>query len=50
MKNLLKDSKAYYEDNDYYEIFSISEDYLNKVNEYLDNRTKDYNDWIFCIR
>ena len=35
MKNLLKDSKAYYEDNDYYEIFSIAEDYENKVANYL---------------
>lgn len=41
MKNLLKDSKAYYEDNDYYEIFSISEDYLNKVTDYLDNISKN---------
>ena len=37
MKNLLKDSKAYYEDNDYYEIFSISEDSENKVADYLKN-------------
>ena len=35
MKNLLKDSKAYYEDNDYYEIFSKSEDSENKVADYL---------------
>lgn len=34
-KNLLKDSKAYYEDNDYYEIFSIAEDGENKVGAYL---------------
>lgn len=34
-KNLLKDSKAYYEDNDYYEIFSIAEDGENKVANYL---------------
>ena len=37
MKNLLKDSKAYYEDNDYYEIFSIAEDSENKVADYLKN-------------
>lgn len=35
-KNLLKDSKAYYEDNDYYEIFSIAEDGENKVANYLE--------------
>ena len=34
-KNLLKDSKAYYEDNDYYELFSIAEDGENKVADYL---------------
>ena len=34
-KNLLKDSKAYYEDNDYYELFSIAEDGENKVANYL---------------
>ena len=37
MKNLLKDSKAYYDDNDYYEIFSIAEDSENKVANYLKN-------------
>lgn len=36
-KNLLKDSKAYYENNDYYEIFSIAEDGENKVANYLKN-------------
>jgi len=40
-KNLLKDSKAYYEDNDYYEIFSIAEDGENKVSNYLKNICKD---------
>lgn len=40
MKNLLKDSKAYYEDNDYYEIFSIAEDAENKVANYLNNISK----------
>ena len=35
MKNLMKDSKAYYEDNDYYEMFSIAEDYEHKVADYL---------------
>ncbi len=40
-KNLLKDSKAYYEDNDYYEIFSISEDGENKVREYLQELSKN---------
>lgn len=34
-KNLLKDSKAYHEDNDYYELFSIAEDGENKVADYL---------------
>ena len=34
-KNLLKNSKAYYEDNDYYELFSIAEDGENKVADYL---------------
>lgn len=41
MKNLLKDSKAYYEDNDYYEIFSQAEDYENKVADYLKEISKD---------
>lgn len=40
MKNLLKDSKAYYEDNDYYEIFSVAEDAEHKVTEYLNNISK----------
>ena len=40
MKNLLKDSKAYYEDNDYYEIFSVAEDAEHKVAEYLNNISK----------
>lgn len=40
-KNLLKNSKAYYEDNDYYEIFSASEDYEKKVSNYLKNISKD---------
>lgn len=35
MKNLLKDSKAYYDDNDFYEIFSTAEDGENKVAQYL---------------
>ena len=41
MKNLLKDSKAYYENNDYYEIFSIAEDSENKVSSYLESVSKD---------
>ena len=41
MKNLLKDSKAYYEDNDYYEIFSQAEDAENKVAYYLNNISKN---------
>lgn len=41
IKNLLKDSKAYYEDNDYYEIFSIAEDGENKVGAYLEEICKD---------
>lgn len=36
-KNLLKNSKAYYEDNDYYEIFSAAEDGENKVEKYLNS-------------
>lgn len=40
-KNLLKDSKAYYENNDYYEIFSIAEDGENKVGSYLEDICKD---------
>ena len=35
VKNLLKNSKAYYDDNEYYEIFSIAEDGENKVSNYL---------------
>ncbi len=41
MKNLLKDSKAYYENNDYYEIFSQAEDYESKVAEYLNSISKN---------
>lgn len=41
MKNLLKDSKAYYQDNDYYEIFSQAEDYENKVRDYIKSLIKD---------
>lgn len=41
MKNLLKDSKAYYDDNDFYEIFSIAEDGENKIANYLKNLCKD---------
>ena len=37
MKNLLKNSKAYYENNDFYEIFSQAEDGENKVADYLKN-------------
>ncbi len=40
-KNLLKDSKSYYEDNDYYEIFSTAEDGENKVGAYLEEICKD---------
>ena len=40
-KNLLKGSKAYYENNDYYEIFSIAEDGENKVGSYLEDICKD---------
>lgn len=40
-KNLLKESKAYYENNDYYEIFSIAEDGENKVSGYLKEIAKD---------
>ena len=41
-KNLLKDSKAYYEDNNYYEIFSIAEDGENEQ-EYKGNHHKIHN-------
>lgn len=41
VKNLLKDSKAYYENNDYYETFSIAEDGENKVANYLKGICKD---------
>jgi ubiquinone/menaquinone biosynthesis C-methylase UbiE len=42
-KNLLKDSNAYYEDNDYYELFSIAEDGENKVTNYLEKISKNKN-------
>lgn len=35
MGNLLKNSDAYYNDNDYYEIFSLAEDAEGKVTSYL---------------
>ena len=41
MKNLSKESKAYYDDNDFYEIFSIAEDGENKVSNYLKSISKD---------
>ena len=41
MKNLLKNSKAYYENNDYYEMFSIAEDSKNEVDNYLDSISKN---------
>lgn len=40
-KNLLQDSSAYYENNDYYEIFSKAEDGEEKVANYLKNEAKD---------
>lgn len=40
-KNLLKDSSAYYENNDYYEIFSKAEDGEGKVANYLKRIAKD---------
>lgn len=40
-KNLLKNSNAYYKDNDFYEIFSIAEDGEQKVQEYLKELSKD---------
>ncbi len=40
-KNLLKDSSAYYENNDYYEIFSKAEDGESKVVNYLSKIAKD---------
>lgn len=39
-KNLLQDSSAYYENNDYYEIFSKAEDGEEKVANYLKNEAK----------
>ena len=41
IKNLLKDSKAYYENNDYYEIFSKAEDGEGKVTAYLKEQAKE---------
>jgi ubiquinone/menaquinone biosynthesis C-methylase UbiE len=41
MKNLLKESKAYYENNYYYELFSIAEDSLNLVSNYLNLISKE---------
>lgn len=41
MNNLLKNSKAYYKDNNYYEIFSIAEDSKNEVSNYLTTISKD---------
>lgn len=35
IKNLSKESKAYYQDNDYYEIFSRAEDATKEVEQYL---------------
>ncbi|MDE5888483.1 MAG: class I SAM-dependent methyltransferase, partial [Bacilli bacterium] len=40
-KNLNKDSSAYYENNDYYEIFSKAEDGENKVADYLKREAED---------
>ncbi len=39
--NLSEKSKNYYEENDIYEIFSIAEDYPNKIYEYLAPKVKD---------
>lgn len=39
--NLSEKSKNYYEENDVYEIFSIAEDYPNKIYECLYPKTKD---------
>ncbi len=41
IKNLLKDSDAYYNKNDYYEIFSKAEDKENKVADYLKNKVNN---------
>ena len=40
-KNLLQDSSAYYENNDYYEIFSKAEDGEGKVADYLSRLAKN---------
>lgn len=39
--NLSEKSKNYYEENNIYEIFSIAEDYPNKIYEYLYPKIKD---------
>lgn len=39
--NLSEKSKNYYEENDIYEIFSIAEDYPNKIYEYLLSKVKN---------
>ena len=39
-RNLSEKSKNYYEENDVYEIFSIAEDYPNKIYEYLSSKVK----------
>lgn len=39
--NLSEKSKNYYKENDVYEIFSIAEDYPNKIYEYLLPKIKD---------
>lgn len=39
--NLSEKSKNYYEENDIYEIFSIAEDYPNKIYKYLLPKVKD---------
>ena len=40
-RNLSEKSKNYYEENDVYEIFSIAEDYPNKIYEFLLPKVKD---------
>ncbi len=40
MKNLMQDSQAYYQDNDYYEIFSRAEDYPGYITDFIKNNLK----------
>lgn len=41
IKNLSKESSAYYQDNDYYELFSKAEDKTEQVTEYLKQEVRE---------